>query len=148
MPDEHRPQDIDTLARTVYGEARSEPLQGQIAVAHVVLNRYAQPGWWTRQQGDGVPDDTIEAACLDPWQFSCWNDGDPNRAKLEAATLADPALRRAMAVACAAVEGLEGFGDPTGGATHYHARSIRPDWDYEALSEPVAIGAHHFYRRR
>ena len=30
---------IDVLARTIWGEARGEPLRGQEAVAHVVLNR-------------------------------------------------------------------------------------------------------------
>ena len=33
------------LALNVYHEARSEPLQGQAAVAHVVLNRVASGRW-------------------------------------------------------------------------------------------------------
>lgn len=140
-------QDIDTLARTLYGEARGETLRGQIAVAHVVLNRVQDPGWWTRNRGDGIPDDTIAAACRDPWQFSCWNAGDPNREKIEAVTLNEPSFQRAMAVACAVVRGLDGFGDPTGGATHYHTRSISPDWDWSKLSSPMSIGHHKFYRK-
>ncbi len=32
-------QDIELLARAVHGEARGEPMQGQIAVAAVIVNR-------------------------------------------------------------------------------------------------------------
>ena len=34
------PTDRDTLIRTVSGEAGSEPIAGQAAVAHVILNRF------------------------------------------------------------------------------------------------------------
>lgn len=61
--------DIDILARTIYGEARGEPWEGKIAVAWVVRNRAERGGWWG---------DTIREVCLKPWQFSCWNETDPN----------------------------------------------------------------------
>ena len=85
----YRTEDLDTLARTLYGECRSESREGKIAVAHVIKNRADNPKWWCRKSGDGIPDDTIEAVCRHPWQFSCWNLDDPNRPKLLAATPAD-----------------------------------------------------------
>src|SRR3990167_10047312 len=36
---------IDCLARTIYFEARSEPVLGQIAVAQVVINRMRDRRW-------------------------------------------------------------------------------------------------------
>ena len=36
-------QDIDTVARTVYGEARGEGTDGRLAVAHVIQNRLMDP---------------------------------------------------------------------------------------------------------
>jgi N-acetylmuramoyl-L-alanine amidase len=138
-----RPQDIDSLTRTLWGEARSETLEGKVAVAHVVLNRLKRPGWWSRQRGDGIPDDSIEAVCRDPWQFSTWNSGDPNRAKLEAVDLGDGAFRDCMLAALLAVTGRAA--DPTRGSTHYHATRIRaPRWA-RGRSPAVVIGRHLFF---
>ncbi|MBK8184864.1 MAG: cell wall hydrolase [Candidatus Competibacteraceae bacterium] len=73
----HSPFDIDTMALTVWAEARGELRMGQRAVAWVIRNRYENPGWWSRNRNDGIQDDTIAAVCRDPWQFSCWNKSDP-----------------------------------------------------------------------
>ncbi|MCA1971808.1 MAG: cell wall hydrolase [Caenispirillum sp.] len=138
------PLDIDTLARTLYGEARGEGQIGMIAVAHVVLNRVKRPGWWTRERGDGIPDDTIAAGCRDPWQFSCWNANDPNRDKLLAVDLNDPVFHRCYFVALGVVIAAQGFDDPTQGATHYHAASTSPPWARGRVPV-VSIGRHKFY---
>ena len=37
--------------------------------------------------------------CRKPKQFSCWNDGDPNRAKMGGLELQDRAFARAVSVA-------------------------------------------------
>lgn len=39
--------DVDILARTIYGEARSEGQEGMEAVACVVMNRYRAGRWFT-----------------------------------------------------------------------------------------------------
>ena len=39
------PVDRDTLIRTVNGEAGREPIDGQAAVVHVILNRLAAGGY-------------------------------------------------------------------------------------------------------
>jgi hypothetical protein len=61
----------DILALTIYGEARGEIIQGQIAVGCVIRNRVERLG----SSGYANKYATI---CLKPLQFSCWNDNDPN----------------------------------------------------------------------
>jgi len=127
--------DIDTLARTVWGEARGEPLAGKTAVAHVPINRMKQQHW------SGCP--TVAETCRLVAQFSCWGWSDPNRPKLEAVTLDDEVFQECMFAALAVALGYEV--DPTAGATHYHTRDVKPKW--AAGQTPCAeIGAHLFYR--
>ncbi len=57
------------LARCIWGEARGEPIQGKLAVAHVVLNRVKAQSYYGK---------TIRDVILKPWQFSCFNENDPN----------------------------------------------------------------------
>lgn len=130
---------LDILARTIYGEARGESWAGKVAVAHVALNRVKAQSWWGRD---------LEEVCRWPWQFSCWNENDPNRAKLEAVTLKDDAaLRECLAAAAAAVWGLEP--DPTDGCCHYMTKTRRAQgWpkSWGAMREPHReIGVHLFY---
>lgn len=42
-------EDIDTLARTVWGEARGESLLGKEAVACVILNRHKSGKWFAAE---------------------------------------------------------------------------------------------------
>ena len=128
--------DVWTLARTIYGEARGEPREGRIAVAWVILNR-------TRKRRRGR---TIVEVCHAPAQFSCWNRSALGRAKIESLTLDNdperPALLHCLEATLAVLCGREG--DPTGGATHYHAHDVRPSW--ARGREPSArIGRHSFY---
>lgn len=125
---------IDTLARTIWGEARGEGREGMEAVAAVIMNRVARPCWWGR---------TIETVCTKPWQFSCWNSNDPNLAKLLSVTEADPSFKTAMEIATLAEAGE--LPDPTNGSTHYHVKTIRPDWA-QGRQPCAAIGNHLFYK--
>jgi len=87
--------DMDILALTIYGEARGEPIEGQIAVASVIRNRAAA---WHR---------TYREICLAPEQFSCWNTNDPNYPLLISLSrqlandidLTDAVLKQCLAVA-------------------------------------------------
>ena len=83
---EYRLEDVLALARTLWGECRGEPKIGQIAVAWVILNRAEQPGWWSKSHTEAIMDDTIEAVCLCPHQFSCW--WDSQAAKVRSKTIA------------------------------------------------------------
>ena len=124
------------LALAVWREARGEPLDGKRGVAWVILNRMADPRW---------PDSAAEVV-TQPWQFSCFNAGDPNATKY-------PTQKRSVDWAawlecCVVVDGLASDLDPTSGANHYEAISDsdkRPNW-----ADPVKItrqvGRTRFYR--
>ncbi|QQG36009.1 MAG: cell wall hydrolase [Micavibrio aeruginosavorus] len=134
-----RELEIDTLARTMWGEARGEGSIGMQTVACVVMNRLAisqQKGkfWW----GHSVID-----ICQKPYQFSCWNRDDPNYRKVLHVDRRDRFFACALALARQGIAGR--LADPTGGATHYHAAGAFPYWS--RAQEPTAvIGKHIFYR--
>lgn len=127
---------IDTMARTLWGEARGEPLQGILAVAAVILNRAMHPHvhWWGT---------TVVGVCRARKQFSCWNSTDPNLPKLLAVTLDNDRFRICWRVAQDAMGGkLQDLCKL--GATHYHTKSISPSWAERKV--PCAdIGNHLFY---
>ena len=127
---------VDTLARTLWGEARGEPPAGQRAVAAVVLKRAGHPRvhWWGSD---------VAGVCRRPMQFSCWNEDDPNRVKLLALSADNAPFRQCLQVARAAAAGQLGA-ECAMGATHYHTRSILPKW--ARGKRPCAeIGNHVFY---
>lgn len=126
--------DLDVLARTIFGEARGEHFEGQVAVAWVIKNRAARG----HRFGTG-----IRGVCLAPKQFSCWNEDDPNREVIRAATFEDPAFLRAHGIAALVLRGdLE---DPTHGADHYHTTTIWPKWA-ESMAVRAVIGNHKFLK--
>lgn len=131
--------DLEVLARTLWGEARGEGMEGMAAVANVVMNRVFAPG---HPFGEGV-----QGVCLKPWQFSCWNPHDPNYPLLT--TEREPgghAWDEAKVLASAALDGL--LPDRTDGATHYVVASIeKPGWSF-TMDRTTVIGHHAFYRAR
>jgi len=134
--------DLKIMALTIYGEARGASAAGKAGVAHVIMNRYARPGWWTRHWSDNVVDDTIAAACLDPYQFSCWNNGDPNLKAMAIVSEADPVYLQCMRMAIGVISG--DVPDPTHGSYHYHTKAVTPGWSHGL--DPVWVeGDHLFY---
>ena len=132
---------IDVLARTIYGEARSETLEGMKAVAHVVLNRVAKAKknngkyWWGHD---------VITVCQKPYQFSCWNPGDPNRKKLMSVGRKSSSFRKCIEVATLAVNGDLGK-DITNGADHYHTTAVAPKWSLGR--KPISqFGTHVFFK--
>lgn len=136
------PADLDIVARTIWGEARGESLEGKIAVGWIIRNRADNPKWWSRNPDD-IPDDTPAAVCRDPAQFSCWLESDPNRAKLLAVTVTDAAFRECLMVTAGVLSG--NMADPTGGANHYHAMSVAPRWAVGRQPD-ARVGNHLFYK--
>ena len=125
--------EIMYLAKTIWGEARGESTKGQQAVANVIMNRVKKGGWYGA---------TVEEVVLKPYQFSCWNDTDPNFEKLQNLQANDPQLAGALQIAKKAYYGqLE---DITGGAINYHAKSVNPYWS-KSMTKTATIGNHIFY---
>lgn len=138
-------RDLVTLARTIEGEAGGESYAGKVAVATVIGNRVlASRGElpYSRTKRWGT---TVTAVCLRPKQFSCWNDDDPNRARIEAKTLDDLARDGCFA---AALDGLRVAGDPrnnlVGLSCHYHTLSVSPRWS-RGKTPYATIGNHVFF---
>lgn len=139
--------DALTLARTLYGEARGEPIDGKIAVAWVIRNRASRSRFAGALLGH---DGAVDKVCRAPWQFSCWNEGDPNRPLLLA--LREDQCRGEYGVATNVLDGL--VADPTCGADHYHtierpawAQAWPPDWA-ATMAETARFGGHVFYDSR
>jgi hypothetical protein len=132
------PTAIDTLARTLWGEARGEKRAGRVAVAWVVLNRVR-----AQKKAYGL---TIEAVCLKPKQFSCWNANDPNLPKLKKVTSTDAVFAECLAIASDAVMNRLTPPDPTHGAKHYHTDPIPkpPKWSMGKVPS-ARIGRHVFF---
>jgi len=120
------------LTEAIYFEARGESLEGQGAVAEVILNRVNSPLYprsvcgVVKQRGGG--------GC----QFSYVCNGRSDRMREQAS--ADLAGRIARAMLDGAPRLL------TDGATHFHSRSVRPGWS-KRFAHTTTIGAHAFYRQ-
>ena len=117
--------DADTrcLARAVYFEARGEPLEGQLAVAQVVLNRVAS----------GRFADSACGVINQPGQFSFAHDRSPS---------AGSDWRVAEAIARIAV--ANGWVPVAPRAVNFHAVRVAPSWN--AMAKVTQIGHHIFYR--
>lgn len=125
---------FETGVRTLWQEARGEPLVGQQAVAHVLVNRL----------NDGRWGHTLAAVCLYPLQFSGWNIHDPNRMAAAALPDDDPMLSTLRGILSSAFSET----DPTGGAKFYYAASIHePDWA-KAMISCGQFGHQFFFRER
>jgi hypothetical protein len=147
-------RDIDVTARTLYGEARGQPLDGIIAVASVVVNRARRGVYgstpaapegaaFLRDAQAGAPrSGALAGVCLRPWQFSCWNARDPNRAVIERVQPGDFIFDVCRLVASLAIREL--LPDPTGGATHYHTKGVAPNWS-RGKTPSAVIGDHLFF---
>ena len=116
------------LATAVYFEARGESLEGQLAVARVVINRAASgkyPASWC-------------AVVKQPWQFSFVRAGQFPRVDS-----ASESWRKAQAIARIAVKNAAEV-LPTD-VLWYHADYVAPSWG-RRLTRVNKIGTHIFYR--
>lgn len=133
-------EDLDVVARTVWGEARGEPAIGRAAVAWVICNRMfatdgaGKPRWY----GKG----SLAEIAKRPYQFSCWNAGDPNAAKIAALPATDPMLTECRKIAQDVLEGRTE--DPTGFATHYRVIGWPAAWA-QGRRPCAKIGRHEFF---
>lgn len=78
VPAKYSNEDIQLMANAVYGEARGEPYEGQVAVAAVILNRVEHPDF----------PDSVGGVIFQPGAFTAVDDGQiwltPNERAKEA----------------------------------------------------------------
>lgn len=146
LPIEQQPEQV--LRRLlVWGEARGESALGKVAILDVVKNRVAKKAWGVRE------------VILQPMQFSCFNQNDPNRTEMLSAYITD---RIGWGACDAIVELWEADGcvpDLTKGATHYCTLDLwrrptpegrksywfeQPEIDAGHTIETIRIGHHVF----
>jgi len=134
----------EVVAMTILGEARGEGKAGMYAVATVINQRAINRNKTPKQ------------VCLQPWQFSCWNESDVNRAKLGELYLTHPMRDYAIRLAANITELKKSY---TKNADHYCHVNENPYWSYRIVVrdnkkirryiKPVAvIGNHKFYKLR
>jgi hypothetical protein len=128
-----RTRAVECLAAAVYYEAGFEPVDGQRAVAQVVLNRVRHPAY--PKTVCGVVFQGAERATGCQFTFSC--DGALAR------TPGAANWARARTVAEEALAGK--VYAPVGWATHYHASYVVPYWS-GSLVKAAVVGQHIFYR--
>ena len=116
----------ECLAGAVYFESKGEPLQGQLAVAEVILNR-TQSGKFPA---------TICGVVKQKSQFSFVRGG-----KIPPIAKGSEAWRKAVAIAHIAKKELAESG--VGKAMFFHARYVSPRW---RLTRVTSIANHIFYR--
>ncbi|VAV87694.1 hypothetical protein MNBD_ALPHA02-943 [hydrothermal vent metagenome] len=121
------------LAQAVYFEARSEPFEGQVAVAYVILNRVKDRRYPDNICGVVFQNEKRRNQC----QFSFACDG-----------LSDnPYEKTAWNVARRVAGGTltNASSDVTARSTHYHAKYVHPGWA-KHLQPTLQVGSHIFYR--
>ena len=128
-----RARALECLTSAIYYEAATEPLDGQRAVAQVVLNRVRHPAFPASVCGVVYQGSTRNTGC----QFSFTCDGSLARRPNSAI------WQRARELADAALKGF--VFAPVGNATHYHANYVVPYWA-PSLAKNAVLGAHIFYR--
>ncbi len=131
--DTARTQALDCLASAVYYEAGNQDMDGERAVAQVVLNRVRHPAFPNSVCGVVYQGSTRPTGC----QFTFTCDGS-----LAREPDAD-GWRRAWKVAEDALSGA--VYSPVGWATHYHADYVLPTWA-SSLAKNAIVGDHLFYR--
>lgn len=124
------PSEIDAemrcLAGAIYFESRSESLIGQLAVAHVVINR--------AQSGRFRP--TLCGVVHQPSQFSFVRGG-----RMPAINEGGRQWRNALAIAQIAQQ--DGWKNKAPGALFFHATHVSPGWNRARVAQ---IDNHIFYR--
>lgn len=115
------------LATAVYFEARSEPLEGQLAVAQVVLNRAAS----------GIYPPAICDVVTQPAQFSFVRAG-----RFPAIDRDSDAWHKALAIADIARKKL--IQKIASNVLWYHANYVAPSWG-RRLTRAIRVGSHIFY---
>lgn len=128
---------LSTAARTLWQEARGEPIEGKRAVAHALINRRNAGRWG----------DTLGSVCLARSQFSAWGPVVPSDKNMLANFRASCALSDDdLDVLASLIVAAENEPDPTNGATHYYnPKAANPDW-VKTATPCGKFGNHLFFK--
>jgi len=137
------PKQLNCLAKNIFYEAGSEPLNGQAAVARVVMNRTAH-GFgknpcavvYQTAHVDKLVDDEVQKVKLCQFSWVCEGKGDPNKNSTK--------YKQAEQVAyeVLAYDAYKDVVPKT--ALFFHNLSVDPLWPYKQVAR---IGNHIFYSR-
>jgi N-acetylmuramoyl-L-alanine amidase len=139
---------VSCLASNIYFEARSEPVDGQIAVAFVTLNRVA-----SKDFPDNICDVVKQKSRVERigdkrivCQFSWYCETKPKGQYYNMLLTNDTTKKYndVLEVAIYVYANQEKLIDPTNGSLFYHADYVSPNW--RNLDRHVTIGRHIFYK--
>lgn len=123
-------EQANCMAVAVYHEARGETLEGQLAVARVIMNRAASGQYPTSWCG----------VVKQPWQFSFVN---PHSGYMPGVDEDSAAWRKAQGITRLAM--ANAVPSVSTDVLWYHATYVAPSWG-RRLNRATQIGAHIFYR--
>lgn len=109
------------LARMLFGEARDCSELEKVAIAYTAINRANDGKKWNGE--------TINEAILKPYQYSCFNNSDPNKEKLMDPEKYDgKSFQECLTIAQRILKGE--YKQYNKGATHYFNPEIvkKPKW--------------------
>lgn len=118
-------KDIECLARNIYHEARGEPLEGQVAVAQVTVNRVESGGFQS----------SVCNAVYANRQFS-WTLDKSKKIKDRKAWEASIAVAKAVLTKSIYLPDFK--------ALYFHTKQVKPRWNRNKRIVAV-IGNHIFY---
>lgn len=141
IPNDVPRKEIKCLADNIYFEAKNEPLEGQIAVAEVTLNRVEHPEYPKTVCGVVWQQNKDRRTGRKVAQFSWTLDGRPDVPKSketydEIYALAEEILLYGLDSAIVGPEAL-----------FYHATYVKPRWSRQMV-RVMRIGNHIFYQHR
>ena len=122
---------LETVALSIWGEARSQSFDGKHAVASVIWNR-----------ANGKPS-SLKSVCLSRNQFSVWRHGRFTQPLPDMRRPADRAAWRDCVTLASQM--VDGSFLPSLTAKHYHEASIRPYWSIN-MRMLASVGSHVFYK--
>ncbi len=126
------------LARMLFGEARNCSELERAGIAYTAVNRANDGKRWNGK--------TLREAVLKLRQYSCFNDGDPNRVKLMDPERYDKkSWEECLETAKKVLRGE--YREANVGQTHYHTLNVNPAWASK-IDKIGNIGKskHLFYR--
>ena len=98
----------DIVVETIALESSGDSFEAQVMVAQTILTRAKE---WNM---------TLEEVCLQPYQFSCWNEGIRQKMKKRTA--------RELTIARKAFKQAQISTNSLPAVTHYHNSDITPYW--------------------